>query len=147
MIAGSGLASLFEERCARSGFLERQWLRIERGRQVGHVEDVLPEAADVLARVRAEVRELTKAGGTGCPSPSMADSAVVMSATLGSMTALTTRLAYLSCFSCSTGSPLLMTGPPKETQSRKSLKASILVVSARIVRRVSASAMNRSRNG
>src|SRR4051812_43012092 len=58
----------------------------------------------------------------------MADSAVVMSATLESMTALATRLAYLSCFSCSTGSPLLMTGPPKETQSRKSLKPSFLGV-------------------
>src|SRR3954452_777049 len=57
MIAGSGLASLFEERCARSGFLERQGLRIERGRQVGHVEDVWPEAADVLARVRAEAAD------------------------------------------------------------------------------------------
>src|SRR3954449_12110206 len=32
-----------------------------------------------------------------------------------------TRLAYLSCSSCSTGSPLSITGPPKETQSRKSL--------------------------
>src|SRR3954465_4228437 len=51
----------------------------------------------------------------------MADSGVVMSATWESMTALATRLAYLSCFSCSTGSPLLMTGPPKETQSRKSI--------------------------
>src|SRR3954451_20955536 len=35
MTAGSGLASLFEERCARSGFLERQWLQIERERGLG----------------------------------------------------------------------------------------------------------------
>src|SRR3954468_19045534 len=89
MIAGSGLASLFEERCARSGFLERQGLRIERGRQVGHVEDVLPEAADVLARVRAEAAD--QGGRDGVPISSMADSAVVMSATLESMTALATR--------------------------------------------------------
>src|SRR5271170_6031258 len=58
------------------------------------------------------------------------------SATLESMIALATRVAYLSCFSCSTGSPLLMIGPPKVIQSRKSLKDSILVVSARMVRRI-----------
>src|ERR1700681_3629945 len=42
----------------------------------------------------------------------MAAIASVKSATLDSMIALATRLAYLSCFSCSTGSPLLITGPP-----------------------------------
>jgi hypothetical protein len=42
----------------------------------------------------------------------MAASASVKSATLDSMIAFATRLAYLSCFSCSTGSPLLITGPP-----------------------------------
>ena len=31
---------------------------IERGRQVGHVEDVLPEAADVLARAEARGKHL-----------------------------------------------------------------------------------------
>ena len=43
------------------------------------------------------------------------------SATFESMTVFATRLAYFSCFSCSTGSPLLTTGPPKVIQSRKSL--------------------------
>ena len=67
----------------------------------------------------------------------MEESTSLRLATLESMIALATRLAYLSCFSCSTGSPLLMTGPPKVIQSRKSLKDSILVVSARMVRRSS----------
>jgi hypothetical protein len=67
----------------------------------------------------------------------MDDNTPVMSATLHSMIVLATKLAYLSRFSCSRGSPLFTTGPPKETQSRKSLKASILVVSLRMVRRTS----------
>ena len=71
---------------------------------------------------------------------------VLRSATLDSMIALATKLAYLSCFSCSTGSPLLITGPPNDTQSRKSLYASILVVSARMTRRTSMLEKKRSRN-
>jgi hypothetical protein len=37
---------------------------------------------------------------TGCPSLDMADSTSVRSATLESLTAFATRLAYFSCFSC-----------------------------------------------
>src|SRR3954453_19691438 len=79
--------------------------------------------------------EAASSGVTGSPSAAMEESTSLRLATLESMIALATRLAYLSCFSCSTGSPLLMTGPPKVIQSRKSLKDSILVVSARMVRR------------
>ena len=61
-------------------------------------------------------------------STAMDASTPVKSATFDSMIVLATRLAYLSCFSCSTGSPLFTTGPPKETQSRKSLNASTFVV-------------------
>src|ERR1700722_5994523 len=41
----------------------------------------------------------------------MSDKTVVISATLDSMIVLATRLAYLSCFSCSTGSPGLIVEP------------------------------------
>jgi hypothetical protein len=64
------------------------------------------------------------------------ESTSLRSATFESMIALATRVAYLSCFSCSTGSPLLMIGPPKVIQSRKSLKDSIFVVSTRMVRQI-----------
>ena len=103
------------------GGLERQRLRIERRRQVAHVKDVLPEAADVLARIGAEAAD--QGGRNDVPSPFIAARLVVMSTTLEIITALATRLAYLSCFSCAIGSPLLITGPPNETQSRDSLKA------------------------
>src|SRR5208337_4510100 len=88
--------------------------------------------------------QATRAGVTAWPSFAMADRTSVKSATLDSITALATRLAYFSCFSCSTGSPLLTTGPPKQTQSRKSLYASILVVSARMTRRTSVLEMKRT---
>jgi hypothetical protein len=82
---------------------------------------------------------------TGCPSLDMDESTSLRSETFDSMIEFATRVAYLSCFSCSTGSPLLMIGPPKVIQSRKSLKDSILVVSARIVRRICELEMYRSR--
>ena len=44
------------QKSSRAG-LERQRLRIEGRRQVAHVKDVLPEAADVLARVGAEAAD------------------------------------------------------------------------------------------
>jgi hypothetical protein len=47
------------------GGLERQWLWIERRRQVAHVKDVLPEAADVLTRVGAEATD--EGGRDGVP--------------------------------------------------------------------------------
>jgi hypothetical protein len=42
----------------------------------------------------------------GCDRLAISDRTVVKSATLDSMIALATRLAYLSCFSCSIESPL-----------------------------------------
>jgi hypothetical protein len=42
---------------------------------------------------------------TGWPSLAMSAIAAVRSATFESMTVFATRLAYFSCFSCSTGSP------------------------------------------
>ena len=52
------------------------------------------------------------------------------------MIALATRFMYLICLFCSTGSPLLMTLPPKPIQSRKALQDSILVVSARMTGKI-----------
>src|SRR5215218_8562917 len=65
MTAGSGFGSLFGRWRARSGSLVRKGWRSERGLHGGHGEDVLPEAADVLARVRAEAAD--QGGRDGVP--------------------------------------------------------------------------------
>ena len=79
----------------------------------------MSEAQNVAAGVG--LVEATSSGVTGWPSVAMSDNTWLRSATLDSMIVLATKLAYLSCFSCSTGSPLLITGSPNDTQSKKSL--------------------------
>ena len=76
-----------------------------------------------LARGHATafISGLQRVGCGATPSVAMEERTSVRSETFDSIMALATTLAYLTCFSCSTGSPLLMMGPPKVIQSRKSL--------------------------
>ena len=70
---------------------------------------------------------------TGCPSAAMEDSTSVRSATLESMIPLATRAGVFELLLLLDRVAALDDGPPKVIQSRKSLKDSILVVSARMV--------------
>jgi hypothetical protein len=80
--------------------------------QVVHIKNVLPEATDVLARVGTETGYQTRGDAVSVLGHGRQNSSHVSD--VDSMIVLATSLAYLSCFSCSTGSPLLTTGTPKE---------------------------------
>jgi hypothetical protein len=97
-----------------------EWFRIERWRRVSHVEIVLSEAEDVLADLGVGAGDQGVGDGVSARGHVRQDCGhfgdVGQHDHVGGEAGI-----YFSCFSCSTGSPLLITGPPNETQSRKSL--------------------------
>ena len=90
------------------GGIEGQPHRVEAPGEVLHIERILLEVANLLAHVGTSGS--AQSGVIVSPAATMTTWAALMSITFESMIALATRLAYSRLFSCSTGSPLSITG-------------------------------------